>query len=214
MDPRVRPWEHASAQGQVVLFLVRHGQTAWNATRRFVGRTDVPLDEVGLAQAERAARALPRPFAGVYSSPLRRALDTARAVQPAPTVIDDLAELDQGELEGLDGPTAFQRFPEFFALWQQDPSGALVPGGESLVALQERALGALHDIAARHQPGEVIGVYTHQMVIASVTCFARSEPLASWRQHRVGNAHGTALAWTPEGPRVIVQRVELGDAGA
>jgi len=211
MDRVRAPWEHARTQGEVVLVLVRHGQTAWNATRRFLGRTDVPLDATGLAQARRAAAALPEPLSAVYSSPLSRALRTARAVVDDPVVVEDLAELNQGALEGLDGPTAIQRFPDFFRAWAEDPEHATVPGGERLRDLQDRVLAAMGGIARRHEPGEVVGVYTHQMVIASATCAARGEPLVRWRDNRVGNTHMTALAWVAGAPRVVVQRVPLGD---
>jgi len=214
MDTLAAPWEHARDQEQVVLLLVRHGQTSWNATRRFLGRTDVPLDPIGLEQARRVGAALAGPLAGVYSSPLSRALQTARAVHSQPVIIDDLVELHQGALEGLDGPTAVARFPDFFRSWAEDPGMAAVPDGERLRDLQDRVLAALADIAGRHRPGQVVGVFTHQMVIASATCAARSEPLARWRSHRVGNTHATALAWTGQGPRVVVQRVPLGQDGA
>lgn len=215
MDPLDQPWRHAHDHQRVVLFLVRHGQTRWNATHRFLGQTDIPLDEVGVAQAKRAAARLtepvPRPLAGVYSSPLSRALETARAVRAEPIVLDGLAELDQGALEGLAAPEAFERFPDFFRAWAQDPAKVRVPEGESLPELVERAMGALSEIAARHEPGEVVGVYSHQMVISALTCVAHGVPLSSWRDHRVGNTHATALSWAPDRPRVIVQRLPLGD---
>jgi broad specificity phosphatase PhoE len=193
----------------VVLVLLRHGQTAWNAEQRFLGRSDVPLDAVGLAQARRLAAALPGPLAASYSSPLSRALETARAVAPDPVVLDDLAELNQGELEGLDGPTAFARYPEFFAAWADDPATARVPGGETLESLQARAVRTIDAIADRHEPGDVVGVFTHQMVIATVSCAILGDPLAAWRQHRVQNAGLTAIAWGPGGWEVVVQRVDL-----
>lgn len=205
-----RPWRHATDAGAVVLALLRHGQTAWNAEQRFLGRTDIPLDETGHAQARRLAAAIPGPLAAGYSSPLSRALETARAVLPDPRVIDDLAELHQGELEGLDGPTAFARYPGFFEDWARDPATALVPGGETLVQLQQRAVRAIEDIASQHEPGQVVGVFTHQMVIATVSCAILDEPLANWRRHRVQNAGLTAVAWRPDGWQVVVQRVDLG----
>lgn len=194
-----------------MLVLVRHGQTAWNASRRFLGQTDIPLDTLGLDQARRAAARLVHPLAGVYSSPLSRALDTARALHPDPVVVDGLAELHQGELEGLDGPTALARFPDFFQAWMRDPAAVRVPGGEGLTELRDRALRALGDIASRHRGGEVVAVFTHQMVIATTTCAARGLPLSAWREQRVGNTHATALAWEQGQPRVVGQRIPLGE---
>jgi broad specificity phosphatase PhoE len=201
-----RLWQ---ARTTPVLALVRHGRTAWNASRRFVGRTDVPLDAVGRAQAITLAERLPGPFHAVYASPLLRARDTAAAVDPAPRVVEDLAELDQGELEGLDGATALARFPDFFAAWQADPERAPVPGGETLGALRARARRALEGIAIRHGPGQVVGVFTHQMVIASLTCDALGLPLSEWRFHRVGNAAVTALVPTGDGFDLVEQDIRL-----
>lgn len=195
----------------VVLVLIRHGRTEWNATRRFVGRTDVPLDGVGTEQAHQLATLLPGPLDAAYSSPLQRALDTARAIVDDLVVIDDLAELDQGALEGLDASDAFARFPEFFASWAEDPEHAHVPGGETLGALRDRSLRALDGIAARHSPGQVIGVFTHQMVIASTTCAVDGRSLRDWRRYRVGNTGLSAVAWTGAEPPVVRREIVVRD---
>src|SRR3990172_13222712 len=88
------------------LILVRHGETDANKGSLALGRDDVELNETGRWQAQRVADALQRqPIAAVYSSPLRRTLDTARAIaerhQLAVQVDDGLIEMDIGEMEGL-----------------------------------------------------------------------------------------------------------------
>ena len=89
------------------LVLVRHGQTAWNQSRRIQGcRSDVELGQTGKEQAERVALSLAsRRIDAVYSSPLRRAMDTALAIAQAckleVQVAPGLKEIDAGELEGL-----------------------------------------------------------------------------------------------------------------
>jgi broad specificity phosphatase PhoE len=185
------PWTHLQA-GAVNLWLVRHGRTAHNAERRFLGRTDPPLDDVGHRQARALAALMPTPTA-LWSSPLARARQTA-AYLGEPTVHPDLAELDQGELEGLTGPEALARFPEFFAQWAADPAHAPVPGGETLASCQARALAALGAIARRHQPGDVVAIVAHQMVIASATAALAGAPLSRWRSFTVDHVSVTALA--------------------
>ena len=88
------------------ILLVRHGRTGWNDAHRFQGRTDIPLNEAGLAQAERLAERLaPWPLDAVWSSPLLRTRQTAAAVASRhgmePRVLDELVEVNFGPWEGM-----------------------------------------------------------------------------------------------------------------
>ena len=197
------------AEGEVVLCLVRHGQTAWNATGRFLGRRDEPLDATGRAQVAALASGSIPTFSAVYTSPLSRARDTARAVSPAPVADAGWIEQHQGALEGLDGPSALQRYPDFFAAWAQDPATAPVPGGETLGAVRDRVVASLRRVAAAHPPGAVVGVFTHQMVIATAACTVADEPLSRWRSHRAGNVQATVIAVRGGTWRLVGERVPL-----
>lgn len=194
---------------RTILCLIRHGRTEWNATGRFLGRTDVPLDAVGRAQAEALARTLRGSFDVAYSSPLLRARQTASALTDTVQVEPDLIELHQGVLEGLDGPTAVRDHPDFFVRWSQDPATARLPGGERFDELQERAVAALRSIARRHPTGARIGVFTHQMVIAAVACAALGEPLRRWREHRVGNGALSLVLPTDDALDLLAHGVQL-----
>lgn len=199
------PLQEALRRGARVVALVRHGQTAWNASRRFLGRTDVPLDAIGHAQARALAAAWPHPFDRVVSSPLSRASGTAGYLAAQHDRIDDLQELHQGELEGLHGEEALRRYADFFARWQADPTGLVVPGGESLDQCQERGMAAVEGLLAEAAPGELVGAFTHQMVIATVACRLAGEPLTAWRDHRVGNTMATLLARERDGSITLVR---------
>jgi 2,3-bisphosphoglycerate-dependent phosphoglycerate mutase len=170
------------------LVLIRHGRTAWNAERRFLGATDLPLDEVGQREAAGLGARWAGAFAAVYSSPLLRARQTAAVLAPPEArIVHDLRELAHGDLEGLDGATAIARHPEFFAAFRADPTDVRPPGAdETFGALQRRALAAVRGIALAH-PGERVAVVAHQMVIASVLCAVRGAPLSAWRDHGVPN---------------------------
>ena len=114
--------------------LVRHGQTEWSRTGRHTGRSDVPLTEEGERQARAVGAALRgREFALVLSSPLQRALDTARLAGFEPEVRDDLAEWDYGEYDGVTTPEIRAQVPDW-TIWRY---GAL--GGESVEQLGARA---------------------------------------------------------------------------
>jgi probable phosphoglycerate mutase len=173
--------------------LVRHGRTAWNHQHRFLGTTDIPLDEEGQRQARSLAAALPRPFDRVYTSPLARAVETARCLADQPEELPALRELYQGDLEGLPAAEAFGRYPEFFEAFSRDPTGVRVPGGESLGECRDRAMREVEQIGRAHAGGEVVAAVTHQMVIASVGCTVTGDPLTRWRKHGVRNAAMTVL---------------------
>jgi broad specificity phosphatase PhoE len=118
----------------VEVVLVRHGETEWSRTGRHTGRTDVPLTEAGERQARAVGEALRgREFAVVLSSPLTRALSTARLAGFEPEVRDDLAEWDYGEYDGVTTPEIRENVPG----WTVWGYGAL--GGESVADLAARA---------------------------------------------------------------------------
>lgn len=199
------PWREAVARGAVVVALVRHGRTRWNHERRFLGLTDLPLDLHGEHEARALARAVGRPFARVYSSPLARALQTARALHPEPSLVDELRELSHGELEGLRATEAMKRYPDFFARWAEDPCHTTVPGGESLGACRDRALAALTRLVSQHRPGEVLAVVSHQLVIAGLTCTFAGEDLRCWRDHGIGNARMSIASWLDGGWELVAR---------
>ena len=125
--------------------LWRHGQTVWNAERRFQGQSDIPLDETGQAQAERAARLLAglRPDL-IVSSDLSRAAGTAAALARLTglevTLDKDLRERHGGCWEGLTDTEIRNRYPVEHANWTP-------PDGEPSSVVAERVAGALHRVA-------------------------------------------------------------------
>lgn len=193
------PWEELAEQGYTPLLLIRHGRTAANAQKRFVGRQDVPLDQEGRAQAARLGerlRALPR--SALYSSPLSRAVETARALGE-PGTLPDLMELDQGEWEGRLGHEVMREYPDFFAQWVQDPSSLRVPGGETLAECQARAVAAVEALARRHGPGAPVVVVTHQMVLHTLVLHAQGRSLRELRSLKQGNTALNLLGWRADG---------------
>ena len=188
-------------QGRVVeptplrILLVRHGETDWNSSGRFQGRSDVPLNELGLAQAEALGLALrPERLSGIYSSPLRRALHTARIIQMhhpglSLQVEPDLVEMDLGIFDGMQGALWVASHPDFLRVWREKPATLRMPGGETLQEVQSRALKGLMGIAARHRPGETVLVCSHNFVILSILCHAMGLPLDRFR--KIAQANGS-----------------------
>jgi probable phosphoglycerate mutase/uncharacterized phosphatase len=141
---------------ETFLYLIRHGETEWNKSRRIQGHSNVDLSEVGEQQAERlAARFSNFSFSAIYSSDLKRAIATARRlaqtvgipVKPLPS----LRERCYGQWEGLTYEEIKQRF--------QDENETLY-GIESFEAMQQRALDCLTNLATEH-PDENIAVVSH-----------------------------------------------------
>jgi broad specificity phosphatase PhoE len=147
------------------LLLLRHGETAWNRERRYQGWTDTSLSSVGVQQAEAAARELKEhAFAAVYSSPLKRALDTAAAIaRPHGLEVETdpaFKELAFGEWEGLTLDEARARDASLYEGWARTPHLVVPPGAESLAQVRERVLAGLERLRARHG-GEVVCLVAH-----------------------------------------------------
>jgi broad specificity phosphatase PhoE len=141
------------------LVLWRHGQTTYNAEHRFQGQRDVPLNPVGRAQAQRAARHLATLSpAQIWSSDLVRASATAGALAEL-TGLEvrqekDLRERHGGAWEGLTTDEIRQRYPDDLAAWQP-------PGGETSEYVAERTAAALTRIADQSEPGSLVVVVGH-----------------------------------------------------
>jgi broad specificity phosphatase PhoE len=139
---------------RVRLVLWRHGQTPWNVQGRFQGQTDIQLDEVGVEQAERAARLL--------ASDLSRAMATAaplsRLTGLTVTTDKDLRERHGGAWEGLSDVEIRTRYPVEHAQW-------FPPEGEHSATVAERAGAAMERIADSLQPGSLAVVVSHGAAI-------------------------------------------------
>ncbi|HYO03216.1 MAG TPA: bifunctional RNase H/acid phosphatase [Mycobacterium sp.] len=170
----VSPAGWTGARGAPTRFLLlRHGQTELSVARRYSGRGNPPLTELGRRQADAAARHLGQRggIAAVVSSPLQRAYDTATAAAKAlgldVTVDDDLIETDFGDWEGLTFSEAAQRDPGLHGQWLRDTSVAPPSGGESFDAVAQRVRRARTRIIAEHGEAAVL-VVSHVTPIKSI----------------------------------------------
>jgi broad specificity phosphatase PhoE len=126
------------------VYIVRHGETDWNAELRVMGQLDIPLNERGRAQAHRTAELLAHEhFDAIYSSDLVRAIETAQIIA-APHALDvltlpELREAYYGLWEGLTRDEVLKKFPEEYAMRSLDPANFRPSGGESRKELYTRA---------------------------------------------------------------------------
>ncbi len=150
-----------------MLLLVRHGRTDANAAHRLLGRMDVPLDRLGVRQAEALGRE-PRihQASRVVTSPLRRARDTAAVLGPPVTVDERWTELDYGIYDGVPPDEA----PELWSEWRRNLR--FVPeGGESLASVGARVRAACEDLWPEALEGDVV-VVTHVSPIKAAVAWA------------------------------------------
>ena len=174
----------------MLLYLVRHGETDWNAQRRIQGRTDIPLNDRGREQARRSGELLARrTWDAVVSSPLSRALETATIIAdqlglPAPSTDGRLIERDYGESEGMDIAEVDRRFPK-----GTDPEGRETPE-----EVATRALAALLDIAEAY-PDQAVVVVAHggliRQVLNAVTPGVRRPAITNGSIHSFSHTDGT-----------------------
>jgi phosphoserine phosphatase len=180
------------------ILLARHGETDWNREGRFQGHADPPLNRTGRVQAvDLSAALMAEQLAAVYSSPLRRALETAEVLATShglePVPVDDLREVDVGSWSGLTRAEVEERFPAQFARWLDYGQGW--EDGETYEEMGRRAVDALLLLAAAHDGERVLAV-THGGPIRAAFAFADGTTHAEARRlgPRIGNTFVAELA--------------------
>ena len=185
------------------LLLVRHGETAWNRDGRYQGQTDVPLSEMGLAQAQALAERLAREkLDAIYSSDLQRARQTAAAIA-APlglAVRPDrrLRELCFGQWEGLTYRQVVERYPEARAFWETHDLYVAPPGGESRMQMLARLQQLLADIR-QESPDQSVVLVAHGGPLKLLVCLAIGLAPSHYWQLRLDNASLSEICLYEEG---------------
>ncbi|MCS7056238.1 MAG: histidine phosphatase family protein [Thermoflexales bacterium] len=180
----------------LTVYLVRHGQTAFNVEGRVQGWLDVPLDAVGHMQAQRVAqRFAEQSIQAIYSSPLLRAADTARSiarVRGLDVIFDErLREYHMGDWTGLTLEEIRLTMPSGSVL--DDPEGS-IPNGESAQHMRERVVSFLHDLVAHHAHDSVILV-SHGGTLGAMIGTMLGLPVARRHPFAFGNASVTEVAY-------------------
>lgn len=187
------------------LILVRHGAVQPPRPKTFYGGSEVPLSELGRAEAERAAEALRgRRLDHVACSPLSRARFGAEAVARgrglagAPEIFDGLREIDRGRWLGHTVEEIRERWPGDLEAHAADPEGWRGHDGESLADLRGRVLAARDALAARW-PGGCVAVVAHLYPIRALAADALGRPTADWESLRAPTGSISVLTRTAAG---------------
>jgi alpha-ribazole phosphatase len=164
------------------LILVRHGRTAWHAEGRYAGTADVPLDDTGKAQVARVVERLSKVEpAAIYTSPLSRCHELAVAVAADHSMeaVSDarLGEIDLGRWDGETFQNIIEKDGDILKRWTEDPTSVTVPGGESLISVQERAMAWFAEATTEHAEATIIAS-SHGGPIRAIIAAVLGLPLA------------------------------------
>ena len=177
---------------------MRHGETVWNQQFRIQGgSSDTDLSQNGIDQAQKLGLAL-RDIAisAIYSSPLKRALDTAQAIASQlgleVNIEPALKEMEVGDLEGIPIAELGTNFSRYMIEWRKGEGTAKLPGGESLIDLSERVWTAVQSMIKNIGHGNVVLV-SHYFVTVAIICRALGMPVTQIGRIRVQNASISVL---------------------
>ncbi len=166
-----------------MIYIVRHGQTNWNLENRFQGQANIDINEKGIKQANETKEKLSKiKFHKIYSSPLKRALTTAKIITENDIIIDDrLAERYNGELEGKDKKIYKDKIN--FYLLEENSYGI-----EPFSKYKKRIYEFLDEITKKYN-GEDILIVTHSVVSVIIRCYFEGEPQNNdYDSYKLGNA--------------------------
>ena len=157
------------------LILIRHGETDWNKEEVFRGLSDIRLNETGIAQAEATAESLKADLLeAIYSSPLKRALVTARRIalphDMEVRLIDDLRDINYGAWQGLTEAQVGEKWPKDYERWMKSPGRMRFVGGKSTKKCWKRVISALRELLWLHGTGTII-IVSHRIPIKMMTAY-------------------------------------------
>jgi len=173
------------------MYIVRHGQTAWNKIQRWQGNQEVPLDAIGMEQSHRLAEKLSlQPISKIYSSPLQRAV-MSTSIMCEKINVDivyrqELREVYLGEWEGFTTQEIIEKHGSLFDEWNKNPLAQVGLGVENLFDLQSRAFREFYKIAA-HETGDCV-IVAHGTWTRCLFCKLLSIPLESRMNFEISNA--------------------------
>ncbi len=150
----------------------------------------MPLNQMGREQAHALALGLKdQSLTAIYSSPLVRAVETARLIgvfHPSVPFFteESLAEMDLGEFEGMEAEHWVAEHADFIETWRETPATVRMPGGENLQEVQARAVSTLERIAKLYPTGSTLLLCSHNFVNRAILCYALQIPLDRFREVR------------------------------
>ena len=188
--------------------LVRHGETEWNKLGRFLGQLDIGLNPRGLAQARETALAMADwGHTVVYASPLARTMQVALEISKLDDVpvvpVEGMKELDLGDVEGVTGEEMRSLWSGVYAAWRENPATVVMPNGESLAQLQDRAWGAWLELEAAHSENDSLLVVSHNFAIRTIISKLLGIPLSNFHRMVLGLSSICIIESDQRGRRLV-----------
>ncbi len=181
------------------VYLLRHGETEWNALRKWQGSTDIELNDVGIKQAERAALSFENcKVKALYSSNLVRAKKTAEVINDIAFngelvlhIEEDLAEIKLGHWEGLTYDEVSEKHSDDFKRWSLNHTEVIGYGVENFYDLQQRAFNIFNKICTENS--DDILIVSHGAWIRALICKLLHIPLESKMHFEIENTSITTI---------------------
>jgi len=191
------------------LYLIRHGETEWNAERRMQGHADSPLSANGKQQAQWLAEALEEvPFDVICASSSGRTLQTAAIVKGSRElsviVSDQWREMNLGAWEGRISSEIEQLEPELYDAFWNEPEQYMPRRGETYADLQRRVLPALEQLVEEHA-GKTICLISHTVTLKVIMAHMENRALANlWKPPYFHPTCLSVVEWKEERPHIVL----------
>ena len=187
------------------IILVRHGETEENVKEIFRGRLDVELNETGIKQAELISDYLsPLKIETIFSSPLKRALETAKIIarphQIEPQINEGLIDFNFGQWQGLSHQEVKKNYPALYERWLRAPQLAIMPNGERLSQVRKRVISAARE-AIKYERSILV---SHRVTLKVLICALLKLPDSHFWNIRLDVAGITSFEYNPENERFIL----------
>ncbi len=179
------------------VYLVRHGETEWNASGKYQGCTDIALSKEGIIQAEYLKKRFDKSFSCIYTSPLKRAMETARIISEntgaTPIISKELREINFGEWEGLTVSEIKNKYPNEFNNWKTDETSADLVGGD--LSLKNSSIRSTNEILriVKENKGKKIIIVAHGGIIKAGLLGIFQWKLTMYHKFALGNTSVSKL---------------------
>ena len=191
------------------LLLIRHGETNWNKMGRFQGTIDIELTEEGKNQAILLSKRLKNKFDYIYTSPLKRARETAEILTDSSNkdlnIVENMKEINFGSWEGLTIKEIREKYNDEFNKWKIDAQEGKIVGGEfSLKNASIRGTKCILDIVNKHR-GQTIAVVAHGGIIKASLIGLFDWDMTMYHKTVLGNTSITEIIFTDDLKPVLMK---------
>ncbi|HPD60964.1 MAG TPA: histidine phosphatase family protein [Thermodesulfobacteriota bacterium] len=180
------------------IYLIRHGEIDSNVKKIYAGTSEEPLNSNGRRQvALLASRLEGKGISRIYTSPLTRAVETAKILSKklkVPVIVEkELREILLGPLDGLSHIQVIAQYPDAWKMWNETPADLRLEGMEPLESVQQRILSVLKKWCLSHSEETIIAAVTHLAVLRCLLLYYQGRSLNDYRQIEISNAHAFAF---------------------